>query len=272
MTDRERVMAAALALVALAYAVNAWFNHTAIGLALKSRGDVYVIGFFLAVGVLLPALFLGWTVSLGVATPRWLGATLGPRDAVATVVVLAIGGLLAAMAVGPSLRSAGAEAHRLFALLLVASTAEVLIFLGTLGNAVQRAAAGAGRWGAGLIALIVSSLAFGFFHLTYSAPWNTVAKCLGLSVVWLVVSLVFLSSRSLLAAVVMNNVMALVGFLKNAVDLPGSATAGWLRAAAALALFAIVFHLVRRRSWAASGGRADAMEPSAHPRSQDAGR
>jgi hypothetical protein len=59
-----------VAIVVVAYSVNAWFNHTAIGLDLKSRGDAYVIGFFLSVGVILPALFLGWVVRIGWATRR----------------------------------------------------------------------------------------------------------------------------------------------------------------------------------------------------------
>jgi MFS family permease len=264
-TKRARQgLAGGIAIVAVAYSVNAWFNHTAIGLGVKSLRDAYIIGFFLPVGVILPALFLGWIVKVGWATPRWLGARLGWRDLGATAASLVVGGLLAAAALAPLLRepSALAEAHRLFAALLVASTAEVLIFLGAFANGVQLAAAGMGRWRSGLLALVASSLAFGFFHLTYPAPWNTISKCLGLSVVWLVVSLVFLLSRSLLAAVAMNNVMALIGFLQNRLDLPGTATAGWLRAALAVALFAVVFSVGQRRSH--HGRRAGEPEQAGH--------
>jgi hypothetical protein len=112
-----------------------------------------------------------------------------------------------------------AAAHRLFALLLVASTAEVLVFLGALGNAVQLAVGGAARWRGGLVALVV----------------------------WAGVSLVFLAGRSLVAAIAFNNVTAVVGFARNRIELPGTAVVGWLEATLALVVFAIVFSGVRRR-------------------------
>ena len=96
------------------------------------------------------------------------------------------------------------------------------------------------------MAVVASSLAFGFFHLTYPAPWNTVAKCLGLSVVWVGVALVFLFSRSLTAAISFNNLMSVVGFAQNRLELPGAAAAGWFRAALALGIFVLVFGLARR--------------------------
>lgn len=210
-------LASAVVIVALAFSANAFFNHTALGLDLKSHGDVYVLGFFFPLGVILPAAHIGWVSSVRLASARWLGAQVGWRDVTAVAVALAGGGLLAAGALAPQLREPGslAAAHRLFALLLVASTAEVLLFLGALGNAAQLAAGAIGRWRAGLVTLVVSSVTFGFFHLTYPAPWNTMGRCLGLCLVWVPVSLIFLFSRSLVAAVVLNNVLAVVGFVQN---------------------------------------------------------
>jgi len=237
-------------IVVLAYAANAWFNHTTVGLGLQAHEGAYVLGFFLPFGVILPALFLGWAAAVGLAPARWLGAQLGRRDAGATVAALAASALLAAAPLAPLFRESGGmtAAHLLFALLLVASTAEALVFLGALGNAVQLAAGGATRWRSGLTALVTSSVAFGFFHLTYPAPWNTMSTCLGLSVVWAGVSLVFLVSRSLVAAIAFNNVMAVVGFVQNGIDLPGTAAVGWLQATLALVTFTVVFSEVRR--WA----------------------
>ena len=59
---------------------------------------------------------------------------------------MAAGALLAATPLAPLFREAGGAwtVHRLFALLLIASMAEVLVFLGALGNAVQLAAGSAG--------------------------------------------------------------------------------------------------------------------------------
>jgi hypothetical protein len=145
----KRPLIGGIGIVVLAYSANAWFNHTTVGLGLKSHEGAYVLGFSLPFGVVLPGLFLGWVVSVGSVPARRLGAQLGWRDA---------------------------------------ST----------------------RWRSGLMTLVASSVAFGFFHLTYPAPWNTISTCLGLSVVWAGVALVFLVSRRLEAAIVFNNVMAVV--------------------------------------------------------------
>jgi hypothetical protein len=246
----RRAAIIALAIVALVYAANAFFNHTTWGLAVRSQGGgAYVFAFFLPFGVIVPAAYIAWISSIPLAPARWLGAGIGLRDAAAVAAALAIGGLLAWGALANDLGERGgiAGAHRLFALLLVASTAEVLVFLGVLGNAVQVSVPTAHRWRAGLSALVVSSLAFGFFHFTYPAPWNSLDRALGLMLVWLPVSVLFLASRSLLGAVVLNNVMALIGFVKHRLDLAGTTTEGWLQAALACALFAAVFRLMRGR-------------------------
>jgi hypothetical protein len=57
------------------------------------------------------------------------------------------------------------------------------------------------------------------------------------------VSLGFLISRSLLDAVVLNNLMAVIGFVQNRIELPGTTTAGRLQAALAWAVFAVVCRL-----------------------------
>lgn len=231
----------------MAYAANAFFNHTAWGLRTKSLGNVYVFAFFLPFGVIAPAAYLGWVVRMRGASTRWLGARIGWRDAVAVAVVLVIGGFLAARALRPSLGDISMP-HRLFALLLVASTAEVLLFLGVLGNAIQLTMPGARPWRSGLVTLILSCLAFGFFHFTYPPPWNTLGGALGLALVWVPTSLLFLVSRSLLGAVILNNFMAMIGFVKNQIALPGTTSAGWMHAAVACVLFALVFGLTVRES------------------------
>jgi hypothetical protein len=242
----RRALLAALGIVAAAYAANAWWNHSETGLAWKGREGAYVAGFFLPFGALLPGILLGRMARAGLATPRRMGAALGARDAAAAGAALALGALLAAAPLAPLLRepAGAAAAHRLFALLLVASAAEVLVFLGALGSAVE-VAAGDGRVRSGLAVAAVSSLAFGFFHLTYPPPWNTLATCLSLALVWVGVSLVFLASRSLVAAVVFDDAMALVGFVRRGAELPGDAAAGWLHGALALAFFALAFRLAR---------------------------
>lgn len=251
-TQARRILAVAIGIVALMYAANGFFNHTALGVGMKACEGAYMYAFFFPFGMVLPALFLGWVAGTGSVPPRQLGARLGWQDVGATAAALGVGALLAATLVGPLLREPGGvvAAHRLFALLLVASTAEVLVFLGVLANAVQLAAGSAGQARSYLIALAGSSLAFGVFHLTYPAPWNSIGTCLGLTLVWAGVAVVFFLSRSLVAAVGFNNIMAVVGFGQRGIELPGSALGGWLRAALA---FAVVV-LVVRLAWAAMGG------------------
>lgn len=254
----RRNLAAAIGIVALTYAANWFFNHTALGVGVKSREGAYVYAFFFPFGVVLPALFLGWVTGAGLVPPRRLGARLGWRDVGATAAALGVGALLAAAPVGPLLREPGGvvATHRLFALLLVPSTAEVLVFIGVLANAVHLAAGGAGHTRSRLIALAGSSLAFGFFHLTYPAPWNTIGTCLGLTLVWAGVAVVFFLSRSLVAAVGFNNILAVVGFSQSGIELPGSAFGGWFRAALAFAVVVLVFRL----AWAAAGGPNPALQ------------
>ena len=243
-----RGVVSAVAIVALAYTANAFFNHTEWGLRLKSHGDVYVFAFFLPFGVIVPAAYIGWAVSMRGAPARWWGARIGWRDGAAAAVAVVVGEFLAVGALGfdPAGLGGIANAHRLFALLLVASTAEVLLFLGVLGSATQLAMPTPRGWRTCLATLVVCSLAFGFFHFTYPTPWNTLDRAWGLTLVWVPVSLLFLASRSLLGAIVLNNFMAVIGFVRHHIELPGTAAGGWLQAAFAFALFVVVFRLVTR--------------------------
>ena len=61
----KRCLAYGIGIVVLSYSANAWFNHTVLGLGLKSHEGAYVVGFFLPFGVVLPALFLGWVARVG---------------------------------------------------------------------------------------------------------------------------------------------------------------------------------------------------------------
>ncbi len=63
------------------------------------------------------------------------------------------------------------------------------------------------------------------------------------------VSLVFLLSGSLVAAIAFNNVMAVVGFAQGGIALSGTPAVGWPQAILAFLAFTLVFGKVRR-SWA----------------------
>ena len=134
----------------------------------------------------------------------------------------------------------------LFVQLLVASTAEVALFLGVMGVGLRAWLGGRHDWRFALSLIVVSSLVFGLFHFTYPAPWNTLGTAATVAVVWLGVSTLFALSRSLLAAVLFNNIMATVGFATRGLTLPLSPTASLALAICAIAAFVVAFCWARR--------------------------
>ena len=231
-------MFAALGVVLLTYGVNYVFNHTDAGNAAAAVPGFYVGLFYLGVGVCLPACFLRrWKCH-----PEVFPAVRpGLRELSWTVAAIALGAGMAYFPVSEHLQGAdGAHLIPLYFGLLVASTAEVLVFIGVVFNVVERSLASHGRAIGWIVAAIVSCLAFGFFHLSYPAPWNSVSMCLMLGMIWLGVVIVYSVSRSLLAAIVFNNAMALIGFVQNDLSLPmGSVTGAGLFVLALVLLFMI---------------------------------
>jgi MFS family permease len=115
------------AIVALAFAANAFFNHTPLGLRLNAVPGIYEIAFFIGVAVVPSAILLGRIVRREPEAQRRLGFAIGWRDAVAGIAALLIGAALAAGQLTPVLERPGgtAQVFTLFAQLLIASTAEV---------------------------------------------------------------------------------------------------------------------------------------------------
>jgi len=260
------------AIVAAAFAVNAFCNHTEPGNALRQLPGVYPVVFFVGIGAVLPALALGRAVRREPAAARPLGVAPGRRDALAVLAALALGGLLAAKPLAPILALPGGTAHvaTLFVQLLVASIAEVALFLGAVGLAVHawlgghsgapRGGGSGGRsgWRSGLLTVAASSLLFGLFHLTYPAPWNTPGTAATVGLVWIAAATLFAVTRSLMAAVLLDNILATVGFATRDLALPLSPEASGLFAAMAIAAFAAAF------AWARQGNgpqRSDREEP-----------
>src|SRR5262245_27752912 len=141
------------AILALAFAANAVHNHTALGGALHHIPGFYPIVFFIGIGVVLPALALGGVVRREPAAARPLGVALGGRDAVAVLAALVIGCALAARPLGPIVAGPGGveRVAALFAQLLVASTAEVMLFLGATGMGLRALLGGRHDWRFGLL-------------------------------------------------------------------------------------------------------------------------
>jgi hypothetical protein len=242
------------AIVALAFAVNALHNHTALGGTLGQIPGFYPIVFFIGIGVVLPAFALGRTVRREPPAARPLGVALGWRDAIAVLAAVVIGGALAAKPLGPVVAEPGGVERvvTLFAQLLVASTAEVMLFLGAAGMGLRTLLGGRHDWRFGLLLVVVSSLIFGLFHFTYPAPWNTLGMAVTVGTVWIAVSTLFAITRSLVAAVLLDNMMATVGFATRDLTLPLSPAIGLLLALLAIAAFVAAFVWARRAATAAS--------------------
>ena len=252
MTIPERLTGPAI--LALAFAANAAHNHTALGGMLGHIPGFYPIVFFIGIGVVLPALALGRTVRREPAAARPLGVALGWRDAVAVLAALVIAGALAAKPLGPIVAQPGGieRVSTLFAQLLIASTAEVMLFLGAAGLGLRVLLGGRHHWRFGVLLVVVSSLLFGLFHFTYPAPWNTLDTAVTVGMVWIAVSTLFVITRSLVAAVLLDNMMATVGFATRDLALPLSPAMGLLLEILAIAAFVAAFAWARRGATAAS--------------------
>ena len=242
-----------LAIVTLAFAVNALHNHTALGGTLGHIPSFYPVVFFVGIGAVLPALALGRTVRREPAAARPLGVALGRRDAFAVLAALVIGCALAADPLAPILAQSGGTTRvaTLFVQLLVASTAEVALFLAVTGMGLRAWLGGRDDWRFGFLLVFVSSLLFGVFHLTYPAPWNTLGTAALLGAVWIAVSALFAVTRSLVAAVLLDNVMATVGFATRDLTVPRSPAMALLLEILAIAAFVAAFAWARRAATAA---------------------
>ncbi len=242
------------AILALAFAANAIHNHTALGGTLGHIPGFYPVVFFIGIGVVLPAFALGRIVRREPSAARPLGVTLGWRDALAILAAVAIGAALAAKPLGPIIAEPGGvqRVATLFAQLLIASTAEVMLFLGATGVALRTLTGGRHDWRFGLLLVVASSLLFGLFHFTYPAPWNTFANAATVTVVWIAASTLFAVTRSLVAAALLDNIMATVGFATRDLTLPLPPAIGLLLVALAVAAFAAAFAWARRAATAAA--------------------
>jgi hypothetical protein len=177
---------------------------------------VYFFVVTLALGTIVPLWTLRWLahahgVEPGFASRRWPLAELFGA--------LGLGALLALAAVGERLIAEPGHALHLFVWVFTMSVAQVLVFLGIVYTVAHAwLAKRAPRWLAVALAGVFASALFGLFHFSYGPPWNSWPVVGRLAVIWLLVTAVFLVTRSLWAAVLFDTVMAVVGFLLRGID------------------------------------------------------
>lgn len=213
---------------------------------------IYFCFVVLPFGVVLPAFVLGrWARDAG--PPRRYGIGLSARDWTAMVAAFGLGGTAVYFGVGKQIAAhpdGYLHAGRLFATLAIASIAEAMVFIGLLYHACEDAVRGvwntrAGRVTGALAAIVVSSVAFGLFHFTYYPPWNTWETARTLAIVWVFVAGLYALTRSLAAAAVFDNLMAVIGFVRNDITPPRPVGSALLFAIIATAVIVIVLRQPR---------------------------
>jgi len=240
----------------LFFLTNYLFNHQRHLLAWLPEGrPVYFFAVLLPFGTILPGLALGWLIRCQKGSYRTFGATLTGRDFLTALVSFAIGLIAIYFAVKEKVsfndEFFGSAIHY-FIWLLIASIPEVLVFIGNIYHMTEAFVKNiwSGK-GSSVIAAIggimVSAIAFGLFHFSYPAPWNTWEKIMTLIPVWLVVAGLYALTRSLVATVVFNNMMAIIGFLLYNLSLPGSEILGLILDCIAIISVITVVLIINRR-------------------------
>lgn len=144
------------------------------------------------------------------------------RAAISVVLGLALGFGLYLLQGAPTLRPV--VLGNAYAQVLVVSAAEVLVCWAVLGWAAQLALRPLGRALALCGAAAVASVLFGLYHVAHSPPFNTPEMVGLLSVVGLVTSLFYFSSRDVAGTVVFHNFLGTFGVLR-ALEQKGELTA-----------------------------------------------
>jgi hypothetical protein len=167
-------------------------------------------------GTAVPAIALQMFSTAGLLGPAVLAPAFLPIGAA----VVAGGGFLAL-----SIRDEPAEQWLRLPKLLVAlfapSLAEVLVFAGIVFTLAQFVLA---RFAApvvtAILATVATSLAFGLYHLTHAAPWNSLRMVRILFVVWLFIAGFYALTHNLWATALLNTLLAAIGFVKNRATRP----------------------------------------------------
>lgn len=240
-------------------------NHRTLLAWLPSGWATYFLAIVLPFGTILPALALGWLIQRRGGDRRAFGATLGVRDLLLGGLGFALG---ATMLYFQAWRGLPPEAQQLrhvasyFIWLLFPSIAESLIFIGVTYHVVALWGRRLWPWrGAGIVAalaaIILSALAFGAFHFSYAAPWNTWGLVRTMFFVWLGVASFYALTRSMFATLMFHTLMAMTGFLRNQLPAPGTDTHGLILAAIAVITVLVILGATSK-SWRALPGRQPA--------------
>lgn len=209
-------------------------NHVA---RTRRSALLYPLAVVLLAGTAVPILAARWLTKGG-----WIKGDLpiDGGDAPLLGAALVVGlGLIALALRGPR-PSELPHIGRLFVALFAVSLAEALVFLSILFDVTEALAGSAlPSPSATFAAAIASSAAFGLYHFTHSAPWNSWARAAPLIVVWLFVCLAYVLTRDAWVAAIVDTSFATIGFMRYRVK-----TLDDMRIATALALDALSIAVV----------------------------
>lgn len=243
----------------LFFCANYIYNHQHNWLTWLPQGrPIYFLAILLPFGIILPSAALGWLIRREGDNGRAFGALLSRRDLVMMLVAFAMSILGASFPIGRKVVQSSdglRNVIHLFIWLLMASIPEVIVFIGVIFHITEGSVRywWSGRRGLimGAVAgVVASAVAFGLFHFSYPSPWNTWAKVVTLNPVWLAVGTLYVFTRSLAAAIVFNNTMAIIGFVLYDLSLPGSEALGLLLDS--IAIIAVLAVVIGVRSFKSS--------------------
>jgi hypothetical protein len=174
----------------------------------------YAVVANVVIGTVLAGWLLRHLIGCGLVSRQQVGFRSGRRTAAALLLAAGLG-LAIFLAQGPPRREP-LVLFNVFAQVLPTSIAEILVcwaVLGVVGEALTRAG---GRAVSLAVGAVTAAVLFGVYHFAHSAPFNQPPVVVFLTLIGLLTSLVFFFGRDLYAAVVVHNVLALIGLVNSA--------------------------------------------------------
>jgi hypothetical protein len=228
------------------------FHRSAVGPELRAIPLVYFVGLHLTFAIAPAAGILGHIASGRPAALGWLGLGLGSRELSAALAAFTLGCVVSSISISQQMSGPGSfdRAAVLFANLLLASAAEALVFLAVAANLVilglRQTWRSAPARGPEAVGALVAVALFALFHVSQAEPTRAPENLPLLASGWIAASAVFVLTRSLLASIVLIDIISLTCVMRAGAPFEGSMRQGLSQAAAAIGLFLVALWLTRQ--------------------------
>jgi hypothetical protein len=195
----------------------------------------YALLIVILAGTVAPALALKAMRAGGLLPPAAFSIAPWPL-----AFAVAVGGLYLFLAVRHDEPAQHRRLPKLLIALFAPSLAEVLVFVGVVFTAASvLLTPRIGPLAAKVAAVVTTSAAFGLYHLTHAAPWNSWRMVRILFLVWLLIGGFYAVTGNLWATATLNTLLAMIGFVKNRGTRPEELSAPTLVALDALGIAAV---------------------------------